>query len=179
MLAYVFWHWPGEGVGADRYLDRLLAFHRALAASPSRGLRGTEALAVDGEPWPGAKAAAGRLYEDWYMIEDFAALGALNEAAVSFARREPHDAVASLAAGGAGGIYRILKAAPVGDEVCWFAKPPGMTYADLLDRIPTEAGLSQRQLVLGPAPEFRLAGPAPSGIAARSLRVRSLHRTEL
>jgi hypothetical protein len=179
MLAYVFWHWPAENVAPDRYVDRLLAFHRTLTASPCPGFHGSEVFAVDGEPWPGAAAAQGRLYEDWYFVDDFTALGVLERAAVTLVRKDPHDAVAMLAGGGAGGVYRNLVAAPVGDQVSWFAKPSGVTYEQLRARMPPGAALWMRQMVLGPAPEFRLAGPPPSGIEARSLRVRSLHRSEI
>ena len=108
MLAYVFWHWPAENVAADRYVERLLAFHRTLAASPCPGFHGSEVFAVEGEPWPGASAAQ-----------------------------------------------------------------------ELFARMPPGNALWMRQMVLGPAPEFRLAGPPPPGIAARPLRVRSLHRSEI
>jgi hypothetical protein len=70
-------------------------------------------------------------------------------------------------------------AAPIGEQVSWFAKPSGVTYAQLLARMPPGAALWMRQMVLGPAPEFRLAGPPPPGIEAHSLRVRSLHRSEI
>jgi hypothetical protein len=179
MLAYVFWHWPAENVAADRYVERLLAFHRTLTASPCPGFHGSEVFQVEGDPWPGASASQGRLYEDWYSVEDFAALGVLNEAAVSLARKDPHDAVAMLAAGGAGGVYRNLVPGPSGEQVSWFGKPSGMTYRELLDRMPPKATLWLRQMVLGPAPEFRLAGPPPRGIASLSVRVRSLHRSQI
>ena len=179
MLAYVFWHWPAENVAADRYVERLLAFHRTLAASPCPGFHGSEVFAVEGEPWPGASAARGRLYEDWYSVDDFTALGVLNDAAVTLARKDPHDAVAMLAGGGAGGVYRNVVAGPAAEQVTWFAKPSGVTYRELLERIPRGNALWMRQMVLGPAPELRLAGPPPPGIAARPLRVRSLHRSEI
>ena len=122
-LAYVFWHWS-DGP-APAYGGRLVAFHRALAAHPPRGFRSSRSFAVSGAKWLPRNGA----FEDWYLIEDFAALGALNEAAVSGARREPHDAVSALASGGAGGVYS-LKAGEVGEvAAAWsFSKPPGTTY---------------------------------------------------
>jgi hypothetical protein len=178
MIAYVFWHWPASGIAADRYVQRLVAFHRIFAANPSPGFRGSEVFAVDGQPWSGAAAAGGNLYEDWYFLDDFTALGALNEAAVTVARKDPHDAVATLAAGGAGGIYRNMIVGRVGEEVSWFAKPPGTTYEQLFARMPHGNSLWMRQMVLGPAPEFRLAGPPPPEIPAATVRVRQLYRTE-
>src|SRR5207253_6612299 len=55
-----------------------------------------------------ATVSCGNLYEDWYFVDDFTALGALNEAAVTVARKDPHDTVAKLAGGGAGGVYRNM-----------------------------------------------------------------------
>ncbi len=175
MLAYLFWHWPRPDVDPGRYADALLAFHRALEASPPPGYRGSRVLEVSGAPWVPVRT----VLEDWYFVDDFAALGALDEAAISGARREPHDGAARMALGGTGGVYRRLRegatAAPPG-RVCWFGKPAGMSYPELLARIPA-AELWQRQLVLGPAPEFCLLGAEPPACADHpsSLSVRLLH----
>ncbi len=83
MLAYVFWHWPAPSVDRDAYAEALLAFHRALLAEPPAGMRGSRVFALDAAPWVPAE----RPFEDWYLLDDFAALGALNEAAVSGASR--------------------------------------------------------------------------------------------
>jgi hypothetical protein len=167
MLAYVFWHWPAPALAREAYVARLLAFHRALRAAPPPGFRGSRVLAVEGAPWAPAAAA----YEDWYLVDDFAALGALNEAAVTAARREPHDGVARLAGGGAGGVYRRLSTGgAVPPVVHWASKPAGEGYPSFLARLPA-AEAWQRQLVLGPAPEFCLLGPAPAGVEAVAVRV--------
>jgi hypothetical protein len=158
-LAYVFWHWSAEA--APTYAERLGAFHRALASDPPRGFRSSRSFQVAGAPW----LPRGTGFEDWYLIDDFAALGALNEAAVSGARRDPHDRVAALASGGAGGVY-ALKAGEPGDVAAawWFSKPGRTSYESFFARLSPltrEAGtaLWQRQLVLGPAPEFCLRSP--------------------
>lgn len=172
MLAYVFWHWPLPAVEADRYAEALVAFHRSLDAAPPAGLRGSRVFLVEGAPWVPAE----RAFEDWYFLDDFAALGALNEAAVSGVRRDPHDAAARLAAGGAGGVYRRLSTrAGAIDRTSWLAKPAGTGYAEFLARL-SGGELWQRQMVLGPAPEFCLLGAAPpAGVDARTLPVRMLH----
>jgi len=41
MLAYVFWHWPATEVDPAKYQEALAAFHRALAAAPPEGMRGS------------------------------------------------------------------------------------------------------------------------------------------
>ncbi|HWE25288.1 MAG TPA: hypothetical protein VG496_15230 [Myxococcales bacterium] len=158
-LAYVFWHWTAQP--AESYGARLVAFHAALEADRPSGFLRSHSFAIEGAPW----VPLSRGFEDWYLVEDFAALGALNDAAVSGRRRSPHDAVAALAAGGAGGVYRLKSGDPAGALAAhWFGKSAGMTYDDLFELLrPLEsrAALWQRQMVLGPAPEFCLASSAP------------------
>lgn len=173
MLAYVFWHWPDPSVDRARYADALVAFHRALAWRLPPGVRGSRVFEVEGAPW----VPAGHALEDWYFVEDFTALGVLNDAAVSGARGGPHDDVARLAAGGAGGVYRLRapsRGGPTLDRTTWCSKPPGVPYADFLARLPP-AEVWQRQLVLGPAPEFCLVGvdalAALGGVAVAARRI--------
>lgn len=153
MLAYVFWH---RAAGADGYAERLVAFHEALAAHPPAGFVISRAFRLDHAPWlPGD----GPPYEDWYLVADWAALGQLNLGAVSGARSAPHDAVAALAREGQGGVYAPLHGGePVAGEVSWLAKPPGMSYADLHAAL-AERPAWQRQMVLGPAPEYVVDAP--------------------
>ena len=149
-LAYLFWHWPAGDADRAGYEQRMRDFHAALDLPGSRTFR------LERAPYDDALA---RPYEDWYPVADWAGLGALNERAVSGARRPPHDAVAAQAAGGAGGVYALLQGAagaPVADAH-WLAKPAGMAYehfhAELAATVP-DATIWQRQMVLGPAPEY-------------------------
>ena len=97
-------------------------------------------------------------------MDSFEALGRLNEAAVAGHRRDPHDGAARLAGGGAGGLYRRLSEGREPDgAVTWLSKPAGTSYADFLGRMPAGVELWQRQMVLGPAPEFCLAQAAAPG----------------
>ena len=169
MLAYVFWHWPDAAVGADAYEAALLAFHRALATARLPGLVDTVASCVDGARWLPENTPT---YEDWYRVGDFADLGALNEGAVADACRASHDAAARLAAGGIGGLYRLARGAeapPTQPVAAWLAKPAGTSYAtffaalaDWTDRAGTS--LWQRQMTLGPTPEFCLLSPTPADL---------------
>ena len=173
MLAYVFWHWPAPGLEPDRYVEGLLAFHRALRAAPPAGFHGSRVLAVEGALW----AQGAPAFEDWYLVDDFAALGALNDAAITAVRQAPHDAVAKLAAGGAGGIYRRLASGAAGvDRVTWCAKPAGEPYSSFLGRLPA-GEVWQRQMVLGPTPEFCLFGSTPAGVEAVTVRARVVDDT--
>jgi len=176
-LAYVFWHQPAAGTSRDGYERALAEFHQRLRVVPVAGLRSSWTLRVPSLPW-----LAGGGYEDWYVVDDFAALGLLNAAAVDPAHRPAHDAAADIAGFGAGGVYELLRGAaqPERGEVTWFAKPPGMSYQDLLTQLPaTVPSLWQRQMVLGPAPEFRLsqARPAAPGDLV-TVRVEPLHASD-
>jgi hypothetical protein len=182
VLAYVFWHWPRPGVDAKEYEDRQRRFHAALVADPPRGFASSFSVAVERAPWGNESHAT---YEDWYLVHDFAALGELNDAAVSGSRTSSHDAAASVAAGGTAGLYRLrlggLTTRPA--HAAWFAKPSGLTYAQLFDSLApivaeARATLWLRQLTFGPAPELclqsasRLALPAP--LAPTNVLLRSV-----
>ena len=78
MLAYVFWHWPDPSVDRARYAEALVAFHRALAWRLPAGMRASRVYEIEGAPW----VPVPRAFEDWYLVDDFTALGVLNDAAV-------------------------------------------------------------------------------------------------
>jgi hypothetical protein len=169
VLAYVFWHWKKPDVPAEEYESRQRAFHLALAAGPPPGFLQSFSLALPGAPWT---FDGGEAYEDWYLVEDFAALGALNEGAVSGNRTASHDRAAVVAAGGSGGVYelRLGSASASPDYAHWFHKPDGMKYQDLFDELApvveqVQGGLWMRQLVLGPAPEFCLHASEPVAVS--------------
>jgi hypothetical protein len=146
VLAYVFWHHPADPVDSAGYEARLAAFHDRLRAVAPAGFRESAAFRVGALAWqPGGG------YEDWYLVDDWTALGALNAAAVDAQHRPDHDAVASLAGDGAGGVYKLLSGGlPLADAgtARWLAEPPAATPDD------ADVALWQRQMVLGPAPEF-------------------------
>jgi hypothetical protein len=170
LLAYVFWHWRQVEIAAQAYENRQRAFHAALAAAPSAGFLGSCSVALSYAPWA---AGGGDAYEDWYMVQDFSALGFLNEAAVSASRAAPHDAAAAVAAGGAGGLYRLQHGAAVHQPQVahWFGKPAGMSYSTLFAQLApvvehVQGALWMRQMVLGPAREFCLHAAAPVSLPA-------------
>jgi len=152
-----------------------------MAAHPPPNYHGSAAFAIRGAPWLHSSEG----YEDWYLVDDFAALGLLNDAAVSGVRKQPHDEAASKAGWGAGGIYKLLQGArdlAAARYATWFGKPAGITYQDFYDRIgqlPKNSSLWQRQMVLGPAPEFCLHCAEPvesaralSGVTVELRRIR-------
>jgi hypothetical protein len=159
MLAYVFWHWPTSTANVFEYINDLIAFHSTLQITSIPGFHFSHIFHLDKAPWVPQNLL---LYEDWYFMESSAVLDTLNLVAVSAARKAPHDQIAHNAAGGIAGLYR-LRAGEVDltriHLACWFDKPVGMTYeaffALMLPLISQSGGtLWQRQMVLGPTPEF-------------------------
>jgi len=162
VLAYVFWHVPAPDVHAADYEARLSAFHAALRAERPGGLGLTATVALREIPWLGDAAG----YEDWYLVDDFAALGILNAAAVSGSRRESHDAAAAAAHRGVAGIMGHVSG-PFLPEwpgwAAWLSKPDGLSYdafhAELWEALGTDASAWQRQMTLGPATEYCVLAP--------------------
>ena len=151
VLAYLFWHQPRAANGSE-YEKALASFHGALARRSPTGFVRSYAFRIDEAPWMG-----GTCYEDWYLVDSFAALGALNQGAVAPPVGAKHDLVAERAGPGAGGVYLLRHGQPDFDNqtVFWFSKPRGVNYAMLEEALKTSATWCwQRQMVLGPAPEF-------------------------
>jgi hypothetical protein len=174
VLAYVFWHRPLEDSAIAAYERAQLAFHHSLTRTPPAGFAGSACYRAPGLPWLDSAADG---YEDWYFVEDYTALGILNEAAVGHGHRTPHDALARRFGSGAGGLYGLVEGSPRldGASAIWVARPPGSVRRPLGELLgdgmnPTEAGLWRRQFVFGPAPEFCLLASQPSaGVAATRL----------
>jgi hypothetical protein len=197
VLAYVFWHRPREDADLDAYEEAQLAFHRSLARARPVGMRCSALFKLDEVPWAVHRADTEALdsgrpgYEDWYLLDDFAALGVLNEAAVGRGHRSTHDDAARRYGGGAGALYTLLEggrsdvgalATPLAEAnvAIWVARPAGARRRELGELLgdgmdPEHASLWRRQLVLGPAPEFCLLVreqsifDEPAGVAATRL----------
>lgn len=142
MLAYLFWHRPRSGVDVVAYENAQRAFHRAL---------GIESACFRVAALPFSQHSG---YEDWYLIEDWAGLGALNARAVDPAHAATHGQAAALAGAGWGGLYELVRGEPaIPDGVEWLDKPRDEPAAEFIASLP-HTGAWRRQLVLGPAPEF-------------------------
>jgi hypothetical protein len=174
MLAYVFWHRPAEGVAPETYAESIEHFHRSLAARPPEGFVVSSSLRAPAPNWLGDQPA----FEDWYVVEDFAALGVLNAAAVGRGHLSAHDAAARHSGVATAGIYSLLEGSvslAAARVAVWIDRPRGVE-APLLAALLGDgmdgrhAGLWQRQLVLGPAPEYCVLAPEPPrGVAPTRL----------
>ena len=196
MLAYLSWHRAAAGVERSAYEQALERFHRSLAHRPPSGFRGSSAFRLSELPWlapvAGAEPAAG--YEDWYLLDDWTAVGVLEEAAVARGHLTAHDAIAGVAGCATGSVYRLVEgharsraeevdssARPGGldagaaDTAIWVKRTPGHEHPSLgallgdgMDR--ERDGLWRRCIGLGPAPEYcLLAGEPAAGVAASRL----------
>ena len=159
MLAYVFWHWPQSTVDSNTYIDHLIDFHNTLGANKPPGFHHSVVFRIRGVNWLNTDDEA---YEEWYLLDDSAAMDHLNDAAVSGVCEEPHNRVAREAAGGTGGLYRLragngeLSAARY---ALWLSKPAGVSYKDFytaLEPLTSQPGVALwgRQMTLGPTTEF-------------------------
>ncbi len=172
MLAYVFWHRPRPEVPEAEYDHWLEEFHTRLADPVPEGFRSSRTLRVPELPW-----LTGGGYEDWYLVEDFGALEPLGTAAVDAARADGHAQLAASAAWGTGGIYRLVAGTAFAPSswAGWFTKADGVTYPGLalagqrLVDLGHAAAVWQRQLVLGPAPEFLVEAAGPSDLPGAHL----------
>jgi len=161
LLAYVFFHRAGSGVDTAVYEAALRRFHAALAAEPPAGFMSSATYRI------------GNGYADWYLVDNSAALDRLNEAAIKGARSAPHDAVAHMAADGAGKLLMLRSGSAQtepGFEIR-FSKPAGMAYPALYERLKPWTDregvcLWRRMMVLGPAPEFCLIAPSELDLPA-------------
>jgi hypothetical protein len=181
MLAYLTWHRPAEGVDAAAYEHALERFHRSLAHRPPSGFRGSAAFRLADVPWLVTDSVehdgeAG--YEDWYLLDDWSAVGVLEEAAVAAGHTTAHAGIAALAGGETAAIYRFVEgnAQPGPAQVAvWVSSAPGPLRPSLSALLgdgmdPASDGLWRRCLALGPAPEYcLLARETPPGVSAERL----------
>jgi hypothetical protein len=180
MLAYLSWHRPAAGVRQADYERALERFHRSLAHQPPSGFRGSVALRLGELPWLApstardgdTSVAAG--YEDWYLLDDWSAVGVLEEAAVGRGHATAHEGVAARAGASTGSVYRLLEGSSKPGETglaVWVGHEPGRDRPSLASLLgdgidPRHDALWRRCLGLGPAPEYcLLAAAPPPGVA--------------
>ena len=159
MLAYVFWHWPQSAIDRGAYEDHLREFQQTLAANKSSGFQQSIVFRIRGASW---LSTSDEVYEEWYLLDDSAAMDRLNEAAVSGACEEPHNRVAREAADGTGGLYRLREGVENLDQAkfaIWLSKPAGVSYKTFfadMQSLTAQPGVALwgRQMTLGPTTEF-------------------------
>lgn len=183
MFAYVFWHAKPESVDADSYETALLHFAVALHGVRIPRMLGNASYAIESTPWLQESG-----YEDWTWVEDLSVFEALNTAAVSGPMENPHAGISQITKhGGFGALYYLVAGAhqALGDsKVFWVSRPRGIRWVDVMPAIVQSANADvavwRRFMVLGPAAEFAIVGPAqleltlPPGWTALEIRRRRL-----
>ena len=157
---------------------RLSPLARALAAGRlSRVGRLSRAAASWLAALQDGRGAAG-WYEDWYLVEDFAALGVLNAAAVGRGHRTAHDEIARRMGRAAGGLYELLEGTvELARErvTVWVDRTAGRQGADVRGPARRRHGPAPCRTAAAlagarPAPEYCvLADEVPAGVAATRL----------
>jgi hypothetical protein len=145
VIAYVFWHQAKPDASQSEYEDALTAFHSRLADQPPAGFVTSRAFALHQVMWLGGASG----YEDWYLVENSAALDALDRGAVSDTLAGPHDRAAVLAATGIAGLYTLLGDIPTALDAptaLWFNKPMGMSYETMRSRLASKGCRQTRGL---------------------------------
>ena len=95
---------------------------------------------------------------DWYLVDDWAALGTLNETAVRGSREVPHGRAAAAAADGIAGVYALRLGVPAKPGWAgWLHKPRELGYQRFESELRAAAegetaSLWRRQMTLGPTP---------------------------
>jgi hypothetical protein len=176
VLAYISWHRPTPGVERVTYERALERFHRSLEHRPPSGWRGSVSFRAAGLSWLGTDAQDG--YEDWYLLDGWAAVGVLEEAAVSRGHISAHDSIAAIAGTATSAVYRLIEGHPdpaSAQVAVWIARDRGHSSPVIAELMgdgmdPQTAGLWRRCIGLGPAPEYcLLAVSAPPGVAGDRL----------
>ncbi len=161
MLAYLFWHRAAAGVHAEDYERALVRFHHSLTENPPAGFGSSATLRAAELPWLDGEGLG---YEDWYLVENWTALGVLEAAAVSRGHAGAHESAARAMGAGTGAVYRLLEGTADLQDVhtaVWVTRPPGAEGAQIAELLedgfdPSHTAVFQRSLVLGPAPELCL-----------------------
>ncbi|HKU75466.1 MAG TPA: hypothetical protein VJR02_16255 [Pyrinomonadaceae bacterium] len=178
MLAYVFWHWPQPSIERGTYEDHLRQFQETLSVNKSSGFQQSVVFRIRGASWLNTSDDA---YEEWYLLDDSAAMDPLNQAAVSGACEEPHNRVAREAADGTGGLYRLregIETLDLAKFAIWLSKPAGVSYKTFyadLQSLTSQPGVALwgRQMTLGPTTEFCIHGQTsielPAGYSGHSI----------
>jgi hypothetical protein len=127
-----------------------------------------EALSFRVGPLPWGPSNA-RFYEDWYVVKDFASLGAINDRAVSGSAGRAHDSIVKDFMNGTGSVFRLVGGGlPLREShlATWTEKPIGPSYESYYEELAnittgSRTDLWRRQLALGPSQQFCIHSVEP------------------
>ena len=155
MLAVVFWNSRRTSNEANSYESSLSEFHQALNANKPEGFRFSATYRVAEIPWFTPK---NEIYEDWYVLKNFAALDCLDYAVMHTDSKDAHRYLMMNTAMASGAIYALTKGAARLDglpEANWLLKPRKVTVDNFIESTKAQltdgkCSLWTRALGLGP-----------------------------
>jgi hypothetical protein len=155
MLAIIFWNARLTQCDAGTYQNSLTGFHQSLSEKKIDGFRYSATFRVSNVPWFEPETA---VYEDWYVMKNFAGMDALDQAVVETPCQAPHMALMQSLSGAVGGAYGLVNG--VGRmagmaHAQWFSKPRDVSDADIAALVQTQAPGAQhsfwtRGMAMGP-----------------------------
>ena len=132
MIALVFWNSCREPAAAGAYRHALVEFHRSLNALKPAGFRYSATFETGSLPW---FRSALPVYEDWYVLRDFAAIDALDRAVLDEAALSSHRFLMKNT-GAALGTIVGLNAGPIRIHefaaAHWLSRPGGVSMGDVV-----------------------------------------------
>lgn len=163
MLGYLFWHAKAPSISAADYETQLSAFHASFQQLKPAGFMHSRVYRVPALPWMPATEA---VYEDWYILENSAALDVINHAAIHNPHKGSHDSVARMVIGGLGGAYELRSGEIdlIPEHVYWFGKPatvPKDVFQTDMQALKANALFWGKYMVFGQTPSFCLQTAEP------------------
>ena len=162
MLALIFWNARRTDVDKSRYREALFAFHAELNRVKPAGLRYSCTFMSPPLPW---FAPTNEVYEDWYVLRNFAGVDALDEAVAERDTMQSHRYLMRNTAGASAAIVGLAGGqAKICDytEAYWTSTPRGITSAEFVSRAANQSRMARtsvwtRSLALGPREQLVLA----------------------
>ena len=157
MLAVVFWNSRNAGSTDADYERALSGFHDELRTDKPRGLRRSVSFLVEsGVPWLRSEYP---IYEDWYVMTNFAALDNLDRRILESDSLPSHRALMTRTGCASGAVVYLERGTPYVERsrlAYWFSKPRDKTVDDVAalahqTEPPKNVSVWTRAMALGPA----------------------------
>jgi hypothetical protein len=138
MLAIVFWNARRVQCDSAAYQQSLIDFHQSLTDKKINGFRYSATFRISGVPW---FEPATEVFEDWYVMKNFAGMDALDQAVVEEPCQAPHMALMQTLSGAVGGAYGLINGVGRMSGMAhaqWFSKPRDVSDEDIETLVQTQ-----------------------------------------
>ena len=163
MLAFVFWSTPINGTDVQQFEDSLSGFHEELNRDRTAGFRRSVSFRVTSKlPWLQNQRA---LYEDWYLLSNFAAMDRLDQRIADDHSLPSHRCLMRRTGAASGAVVYLDKGSAYVETnrfAWWFARSRTTSASSLVAAIRIEhpglrCSVWTRAMALGPAGNCLLA----------------------